>query len=441
MKSIVGCISTIFVAAGMSAQTVDTSMNTMTPEEISQASLMDEHKVVFTGDGQQAQADSVRRMIEMFYVDQFRHFQDPLAPYFLLMSRDANLAMGVGGAVRMRGWVDFDGAVPVNGFCPYMIQVPSDPTLRRRIGGTPGGTSFFMRVIGFNDLVKNFNAYIQCDFSGPDNVGFKLKKAYVTVQDWTVGYATTTFSDPAAEVPTIDGAGPNGKASKTAMLIRWMHDFSKHWSAAASVEMPSSKVDADGTRTRVLNDWMPDYVAFLQYGWNHSQHLRLSGMIRTIPYRDLVAGVNRNIIGWGTQLSTIVHPVNRLALYGEVNYGQGYSSYMGDLSIGNYDLVPTAAIPGRLHAPRTLGAACGLKYNFRYNLYSCVAYGHARYFNHDAEFADTDYKFGRYVAANLFWEPTARLQLGVEYLWGQRNDFNGEHGHANRVDALFQFSF
>ncbi len=441
MKRIIGCISVLFGLTGMWAQTVDTSMATMTPEEIAHARLANDHKVIFAGDGEQAHVDSVRRMIEMFYVDQFQHFKDPLAPYFLLMSRDANLAMGVGGAVRMRGWADFDGAVPANGFSPYLISVPSDPTMRRRIGGTPGGTSFFMRIIGFNALVKDFNAYIQCDFSGPGNVGFKLKKAYLTIQDWTVGYATTTFADPSAEVPTIDGAGPNGKASKTAMLVRWMHDFNKHWSMAASVEMPSSQVDADGTRTKTLNDWMPDYVAFLQYGWSHSQHLRLSGMIRTIPYRDLVAGVNRNIVGWGTQFSMILHPVNPLAVYGEVNYGQGYSSYMGDLSIGNYDLVPTAETPGRLHAPRTLGAACGVKYNFRYNVYACAAYGHARYFNHKSEFASTDYKFGRYAAVNLFWEPTARLQVGIEYLWGQRNDFDGNKGHANRVDALFQFSF
>ena len=51
--------------------------------------------------------DSIRRIIEMFYVDQFRHFDDPQAPYFLFMSRDATLAMGVGGAVRMRGYYDW----------------------------------------------------------------------------------------------------------------------------------------------------------------------------------------------------------------------------------------------------------------------------------------------------------------------------------------------
>ena len=357
-------------ASGAGAQVVDTSMDTMTPEEISQAKMKQEHKIVYVGDGPRAPQDSVMRMINMYYIDQFHHFKDPLAPYFLLMSKDANLSMGVGGAVRMRGWADFDGSVPANGFCPYLIPVPANPEQRRRIGGTPGGTSLFFRVIGFNTVVKNFNAYIQCDFSGVDNVGFKLKKAYVTMQDWTIGYATTSFSDPAAEVPTIDGAGPNGKASRTSMLVRWMHDFNARWTMAASVEMPSSRVDADGKSTRRLDDWMPDYVVFGQYGWAHEQHIRLTGMLRVIPYRDLLAGVNRNIVGWGAQASAVIKPVNRMALYAEVNTGRGYCSYMGDLSIGNYDLVASAENPGHMHAPMALGVACGLKYNFRYNVYA-----------------------------------------------------------------------
>lgn len=420
---------------------IDTSMATMTPEEIQIEQLKEGHKIIMAGDGETAPQDSIQRMIDMFYIDQFHHFQDPLAPYFLLMSRDANLAMGVGGAVRMRGWADFDGSVPVNGFCPYMIPVPSNPSQRRRMGGTPGGTSLFFRVIGFNSVVKNFNAYIQCDFSGVDNVGFKLKKAYVTIQDFTIGYATTTFADPSAEVPTIDGAGPNGKASRASMLVRWMHSFTPRWSMAASVEMPSSHVDADGTLTRRLDDYLPDLAAFGEYSWAHDQHIRLSGIVRAIPYRDLVKGCNHTIAGFGAQLSSNIKPVNNFAIYAEVNSGRGISSYLGDLSIGNYDLVAGDSTPGRLRAPWTLGLATGVKYNFLYNLYACAAYGQARYFNSRSELAPADYRLGHYVAANLFWELTPRLQVGAEYLWGQRRNFNGDHSHANRVDFLFQFAF
>ena len=41
--------------------------------------------------------DSVRAIIQAFYDDQFRHSQDPEAPYFMFLSKDATLAAGMGG--------------------------------------------------------------------------------------------------------------------------------------------------------------------------------------------------------------------------------------------------------------------------------------------------------------------------------------------------------
>ncbi|MDE7388879.1 MAG: hypothetical protein K2M97_06480, partial [Muribaculaceae bacterium] len=94
--------------------------------------------------------DSVRHLIEMFYYDQFRHFSDPEAPYFLFMSRDATLAMGVGGAVRMRAFYDWHGAMPGAGFAPYLINMHPAPGDMRHFDTTPAGTCLFFRVIGRN---------------------------------------------------------------------------------------------------------------------------------------------------------------------------------------------------------------------------------------------------------------------------------------------------
>jgi len=413
----------------------------LTPQERKEERLKNEHHVMYVGSGTESvTVDSLRYIMGKFYENQFRSFQDPLAPYFLLMSRDGKLAMGIGGAVRMRGWFDFDGAMPVNGFVPYLIPVPSDPKLRRRVGGTPGGTSLFFRIIGRNKTLGDITGYIQCDFSGPDNVIFKLKKAYVTIADWTVGYASRTFSDPMSDVPTIDGAGSNGRVSNTAMLVRWMHTFKEKWQVAASVEMPSSQSATDNVLTETLNDWMPDYSAFLQYQWSHQSHVRLSGIVRTLPYRDLVAKKNRNIVGWGAQLSTVFHPLLNMTVYGAFNIGRGYTSLVADLSIGNNDLQPIAGVPGRMYSPLAFGLNLGVRYNFTDKVYSCVAFGQARYLPAH-EISPTSYKYGQYGAVNIFWEPTTRLQVGAEYLIGKRQNFNREHGLANRVDVLFQFSF
>ena len=291
-------------------------LDTMTADEIKTERLKQSHKIIYVGDGEKAPDDSVAQTLALFYVDQYRHFQDPLAPYFLFMSKDARLAMGIGGCIRMRAWGDFDGSVPVNGFVPYMIPVPRDPDRTRRIGGTPAGTALFFKVIGRSAVFGDIIGYIQCDFSGPDNVIFKPKKAYVTISDWTVGYAATTFSDPEAQAPTIDGGGQNGKTSHTDLLVRWQHEFNRHWEMAASLEIPKSQVDADGVFTKKLDDYLPDLAVFGQYNWGHGEHVRLSGIMRSIPYKNLVTGERKTVPGWGIQASTVFYPFNRLAIYG-----------------------------------------------------------------------------------------------------------------------------
>lgn len=417
------------------------TLATNTAEEIKESRLKESHKILYVGgDDQPASQDSIEDIINSFYVDQYRHFQDPLAPYFLLMSKDAKLAMGIGGAVRMRGWYDFAGSIPTNGFIPYMIPVPKDPAQRRGIGGTPDGTAIFMRVIGRNPTLGDIVGYIQGNFQG-DGHTFKLKKAYVQLKGFTVGYAPTTLQDPDAEAPTIDGAGQNGLLSTTRLLVRWDHDFGKSpWSMAAAVEMPSSQADTDDELTKKISDWFPDIVAFAQYNLPHSGHLRLTGQLRVLPYRDLVVGKNRNEIGWALQLSGVAYPVNRLALYLEANTGKGYESAMGDLSIDNFDLVANTDTPGRLYTPLSMGLNVGAKYSFLPNLYAGLALGEAHYFPKYGVRGDS-YKYGLYGAVNLFYEPTPRMQVGVEYLIGSRHNFNHEHASANRIDALFQFSF
>ncbi|MDE6394932.1 MAG: hypothetical protein K2K77_06285, partial [Duncaniella sp.] len=222
------------------------------PEEIERQKVIDNTKVIYVNsdDGQRAPQDSVRNLINRFYVNQFRHFQDPKAPYFMFMTRDANLAMGIGGRIAMRGVFDWKDVVPANGFAPALIPIPGDPAQQRAIKAIPSGTSLFFTLLGTDSRLGDYSAYIEANFNGYNHSDFLLKKAYVTFRDWTVGYATSTFSDPAAIAPTVDGAGPNGHVSRTNVLVRYMHSFKKNWTVAGSVEFPSSSIRAQDGYTK-----------------------------------------------------------------------------------------------------------------------------------------------------------------------------------------------
>ena len=405
-------------------------------------SIVKSHKIVMLGEDKvhvEGYSDSLRSLIEGFYYDQFRHFQDPEAPYFLFLSKDAKLAMGLGGAVRMRAYYDWDGAIPASGFAPYLIPMTPDPTSKRNFDTTPAGTCLFFRVIGQNKTLGNYQLYIEANFNGYQGRDFHLKKAYAIINDFTVGYANSTYSDPAALPPTVDAQGPANKISPTSVLVRWMPRKGK-WVFAVSAETPSTQPDVDGVQTKKVKNWIPDGAAFVQYEWGRTSHVRLAGIVRALSYRDLIQEKNHNKVGWGLLLSSVAHPIDQLTTYVTLNYGKGNASYGGDLLIGNYDLYGDPENPGKLYAPASYGWCVGLQWNFRPNLFVSTSLSQTRFLpSHAVE--PSEYRRGLCGDVNIFWNMTPRMQIGAEFDYGCRKDFSGETRWAKRIGAVAQFSF
>lgn len=403
-------------------------------------SLKSSHHITYFGKGERSDTVKEQTLIDMFYYDQFRHFQDPRAPYFLFMSKDAQLAMGVGGVVRMRGWEDWGGVMNSSGFIPYDISIPENPARRRWLGTTPAGTALFFRVLGRKESIGNFQLYIEANFNGYESKGFHLKKSYAILNDWTIGYTHSSLDDPMGNPPTVDAQGPNSEIKNTTVLVRWMHEVKKHWIVASSLEMPKGVVGANDTTTLAVDDWFPNIAAFLQYEWGHNDHVRLSGLMRLLPYRDLIKQENLNEVGWGVQLSSAFHIKSPCLVYLTANMGRGYGSFVNDLLLGRYDLIDNPKKPGRMYTPWSFGWFGALQYYFRPNLFATAILGENRYKPQHAVGA-TEYKYGLYSAVNIFWDLTPRIQTAGEFNWGKRQNFNGEHNWARRVSILFQFSF
>lgn len=387
------------------------------------------------------QEDSLRHLLNIFYYDQFRHFQDPRAPYFMFLSKNGDFALGVGGQVRTRGYFDWNGSIPNDSFVPYDIPIPKDPTRMHALSASVSGTGLFFTLLGSNKLLGNYMAYFQADFSGYNHRGFRIKKAYITFREWTLGYAVSTFEDTKAEPSTVDGAGPNGINSRKNILARYLHNFKKNWSVAASLEFPQQSISADGEYTAACNPYIPDVVSFIQYQWDGgASHVRLSGLLRTLSYRDLVKQKNYNITGWGLQLSTVVNALPSLSFQGIISTGQGHASYTTDLGNGDFDLIPVEDEKGKLYAPWAAGIVLGAQYYFNKKLFMNLAFSEQTYYPRPNP-KNSDYKYGVYAVGNLFYDITPRFEVGFEYLHGKRKNFNGESGSANRIMAMFLLSF
>ena len=415
------------------------------PDEALRKDLISRTKVIYIGGKDDSKADvdndSIESLIARFYSDQFRNSRDPEAPYFMFMSRDANLAMGIGGVINVEGWFDWNGSVPGGQFDTYNIPMTKTPENWRDLGAGVSGTNLFFTIIGRNTRIGDFMAYIQGGFNGYHNSGFKLKKAWFQWRDFQVGLAPTTFSDPAAQPDVLDPAGADGRLDRSNVLVRYLHTWRQHWTFAGSVEFPSSQLSVDDQLTRKCNDYIPDVAAFGQYQWNRGlSHVRLGAILRTMSYHDLVSDRTHHQTGWGAMLSTMIQTGPWLQLLGQTSIGQGISSYTGDLSDGDYDLLGVPDNAGRLYAPTVWGGTIGLKVSWPGRFSSTIALSTLRNFVKDGTEGDT-YKYGQYLAVNTVYKITPRLQAGIEYLAGKRKNVNGDHSNANRLMALFTVSF
>lgn len=408
--------------------------------EIQRDSLKQTHKIIYFGEGENPKADSLRAVIDMFYYDQFRNFHDPRAPYFLFMSKDSHLAMGIGGVVRMRGWFDWGVAMNTNGFIPYDISIPTNPANKKWLGSTPAGTALFFKIIGDNKLFGSYQFYLEANFNGYNARDFHLEKAYAMFSDFTIGYTNSSFADPAAVPLTVDAQGPNSKINNTTIIVRYMHSFKQKFSLGASVEMPHNNIDANQTTTLSEHSWFPDVAGIAQYDIDRNQHVRLAGIMRVLPYRDVVAARNLNKIGWGAHLSTVFRINTPITIYAAANVGKGIGSITNDLTTGSFDLVNSDTELGKMVAPLSFGYYGAIQYHFKPNLFSTAVFGQENYRPSGSVPGDT-YKYGLYSALNVFWDITPRCQVGGEINLGKRCNYDGSSNWARRVSLMVQFAF
>ena len=112
-------------------------------------------------------------------------------------------------------------------------------------------------------------------------------------------------------------------------------------------------------------------------------------------------------------------------VYGGLLWGSGIGDYR-DLP----DLAPVSATRGK--ALESLAWYVGLKHQWKKRWSSNFTYS-AAHVEHTAFQAKDSLALNRYVAANLIWQPSEHGFVGVEYLWGYRENGDGKGDDANRL--------
>ena len=373
--------------------------------------------------------------------EQFR-FQDPQAPRFLLTDQKGKFALGIGGSVRATAEYDFGGIVDNVDFFPALISKPGNGNFaKNQFQMDITTSSLYLKLVGHTKHLGDFVVYTAGNFRGNGKT-FELQNAYAQFLGFTIGYNYGTFMDLSALPPTIDWAGPNGSSFYRTTQLNYTYKGLKNWKFGAAIEMPN----VDGTTNNnvsINTQRMPDFAATIQYNWNSNSHIKLAGIVRSMTYSSDVHEKAYSTTGYGLQASTTFNVTKKLQLFGQLNYGKGIGQYLTDLSNLNVDLVPDPDHAGKMQALPMLGWYAGLQYNLCPKIFVSGTYSLSRLYSENgySDLKPNLYRKGQYLVANAFWNVSSNLQVGVEYLRGWRTDFNADSRHANRLNALVQYSF
>lgn len=399
---------------------------------------MEERTTVFIV-GVGSTLDTVAKQQARSYFEQHLRtgFQQDQMPRFLITDPAAKAVFAVGGFVTFRTAYDFDRVMPSLDFIPYQTPMVSSPANSQRLLMDASTSRLY-----FKTVIKTgggpLEAYISTDFRG-GGYALRLREAYISYFGFTLGQTTTTFSDLNASFNTIDFQGPNGYTYGRNLLVRYEHKWSNGFSLALGVEYPV----VGGTycqATEKIYQRVPDIPAYLQYAWKGG-HIRASGIIRNMFYHNNITRSNIDAIGWGAQLSGSSNIGSRVRLYGNIVYGQGITPYVSDLQGSNMDLVHNTTQIGQMVSPRTLSWLAGLQINITPKMPLTLGYSQVRVYDTDHVLGADNYRVGQYVVANMFYNISRYWNVGVEYLYGTRTNFDGSFGKSTRVQAAVQFSF
>lgn len=371
----------------------------------------------------------------------------PDVPRFALMGKDRKFYLGIGANIKAVAESDFGHVIGNdNMFITSAIPLQQDAGNGSRFRLSAQQSNVFLNVVALPDTKNKVGAYVSVNFTG-DGYAPTLDIAYLKWRGLTAGYTYSLFTDIAASPATIDYEGPNAFTCVIHGTAMYEQEFGKDhlWKAGAGIDMPANSF-TNAANTVTVNQRVPDIPFYIQRNWaGGNGHMRLSGIVRNLYYRDIAGGKNFDVVGWGIKASGMSPIVGGLSAYWQAVYGKGIASYIQDLGGAGMDLMPDPANSGRLKPVEAWGAYGTLQYQFSPKVFASATYSQVR--TYDAKFADSThkwkngYKYAQYVVANVFWNVNSIVQVGAEYLYGRRVDFGGASAHDNRVEAMVQVSF
>jgi hypothetical protein len=370
-----------------------------------------------------------------------------------------NTSFRLRGFVRLAALNDFDPIGSTDSFVTNTIPAPLQ-----------SGENFNMsgRISRFaieswtptNYCDWNVHTFIEGDFfNGPAQaVGgggnpFRLRHAFIDFGYFRFGQQNSVFMDGQNWPSLVDFQGPNSWVNQRQPSARMTMPLPvEGWYWAGSIERPFSDITTNGLGTSFQDT--PDFATHLRYEADLG-HFQVAGLFRKIGFRPTV-GDDIDETATGISGSLVVHPWavllgtnpvrednpsgltrSRILLMGA--WGPGVGRYINDQAGQGFD-GQVDPVTGEFDLVDATGWNASYEHWFNERWLANFTFATVDPENNPNQPAAT-YDEADYQAASIWWIPVPRLSFGIEYIWGRRENLDGQEGRAERLHALAQYNF
>lgn len=385
-------------------------------------------------------------MAESFANNAPGDFPVEAVPGAVYVGKDNKFILGVGGFVKVITGVDFGH--PIDNADEFITsQIPMMPMdgdgMRYNLSAKQ--THIYLNFVALPGSQDEVGAFVSANLL--DDYIPSVQYAYLRYRGLKAGYDNTLFSDPACGAPSVDYEGPcsNTASPVAGISYMWSPKKNRRWQLGGGIELPQSSFTTVDGRTRSVYQRVPDIPVAVKYGWDDGDSwIRLSGIFRTLTYREKLESKNYNKFGYGFQLSGAWCFLDRFTFFYQGLWGKGIASLVQDTADEGLDLVPDDG--GKfLTAPMVWGGFLALQYEITPQIISSITYSQVRSYAQEYTGGTTPwpdlYKYTQYVNANIFYQPKPYFEIGLENIWGRRTNHDGMKCADNRLQVSFQFTF
>jgi DcaP outer membrane protein len=350
-------------------------------------------------------------------------------------------ALAIGGYVKTSMVYNFDpldikdrfivGSIPVS-------QTNSTTEAQSSLTASQSRLNFDLREPTNVGLLR---AFIEGDFAG-DGDTFRLRHAFGQWNRVLAGKTWSAFVDTEASPEEVDFEGLNGRVNVRQTQVRFMPRLGKDYEFQFSLEDPNPQIQNGTGVSRA-----PDVVASGRFQPHSRLHVKLGLIGRQIRAQQAAtegSGVEKKYAYGVTLSGRFETPLfnKRDSLLFQLNGGNGIGRYVNDLSsVGSYDgifnpnngkLELFDITAGYVSLQHWWGGTRNLRSNFIVGVVNVDNPG----------FVDGEaYKRTLRASTNLFWTPTPRIDIGAEYLWGNRKNENGQNADATQIQLAARYRF